>query len=123
MTVHHILLYYGDVVRILPNARVPTDGIVIAGDSAVDEWMICGESLPVRKAIGSSVLAGTTNTEGILDIQVSHLVHNNSLSTIVSLVQATQGPALPYRTWRKGSHRSYYRLHLSLRSPPLSFGY
>ena len=65
MTIHYRLLYYGDVIRVLPNARVPTDGIVIAGDSAVDESMISGESIPVRKAIGSSVLAGTTNTEYI----------------------------------------------------------
>ncbi|PVF91750.1 heavy metal translocatin [Serendipita vermifera] len=89
------LLYYNDVIRILPNTHFATDGIVIKGESDVDESSITGESALVYKSSGSRVIAGTVNGVGTLDIQVTRLVHENSLSQIVSLVKQAQSSRPP----------------------------
>ncbi|KAF7351979.1 Heavy metal translocatin [Mycena venus] len=84
------LLYYGDIVRLGPASRIPTDGMVVAGSSAVDESFVTGESLPSAKQVGSSVTAGTLNLDGALDIQVTQLIHENYLVRIASLVHQAQ---------------------------------
>ncbi|KAJ7040952.1 E1-E2 ATPase-domain-containing protein [Mycena alexandri] len=84
------LLYYGDIVRLGPASRIPTDGMVVAGSSAVDESFVTGESLPSAKQIGSSVTAGTFNLDGALDIQITQLIHENYLVRIASLVHQAQ---------------------------------
>ncbi|KAJ7265471.1 E1-E2 ATPase-domain-containing protein [Mycena haematopus] len=84
------LLYYGDIVRLAPGSRIPTDGIVVTGTSAVDESSVTGESLPSAKRVGSSVTAGTLNLDGMLDIQVTQLIHENYLVRIASLVREAQ---------------------------------
>ncbi|KAJ7736303.1 E1-E2 ATPase-domain-containing protein [Mycena metata] len=84
------LLYYGDIVRVGPATRIPTDGMVVAGSSAVDESFVTGESLPSAKQVGSSVTAGTLNLEGELDIQVTQLIHENYLVRIARLVRQAQ---------------------------------
>lgn len=84
------LLYYDDVIRIPPGARVATDGIVISGESDVDESSITGESGTVYKPAGTRVIAGTLNCSGTLDVQVTQLVHENSLSRVLSLVKQAQ---------------------------------
>ncbi|KAF7343855.1 Heavy metal translocatin [Mycena sanguinolenta] len=84
------LLYYGDIVRLEPLTRIPTDGMVVAGSSAVDESFVTGESLPSAKQVGSSVTAGTLNLDGALDIQVTQLIHENYLVRIARLVHQAQ---------------------------------
>ncbi|KAJ6573201.1 E1-E2 ATPase-domain-containing protein [Mycena vulgaris] len=84
------LLYYGDIVRLGPASRIPTDGLVVAGSSAVDESFVTGESLPSAKQIGSSVTAGTLNLDGVLDIQITQLIHENYLVRIANLVRQAQ---------------------------------
>ena len=84
------LLYYDDIVRILPGSRVPSDGIVVSGKGSIDESAVTGESLPVIKQFGSTVLAGTVNLEGQLDVQVTKLLHQNSLASVISLVESAQ---------------------------------
>lgn len=81
------LLYYGDVIRIPPETRIATDGLVLRGSSDADESSITGESVAVPKAARSRVIAGTLNLGGTLDVQVTRLVHENSLAHITALVK------------------------------------
>ncbi|KAG8812149.1 hypothetical protein FRC17_002168, partial [Serendipita sp. 399] len=76
------LLSYGDVIRIDRGERIATDGVVIAGSSDVDESSVTGESESVPKWKGSRVIAGTLNSSGSLDVQVTSLIHENALSRI-----------------------------------------
>jgi len=86
----HSLLHYGDVLRIRADSRLPTDGIVVSGSGEVDESSATGESLPSLKQVGSAVIAGTLNLNGSLDVQITQLVHENSLAKVAGLVQQAQ---------------------------------
>ena len=81
------LLYYGDIIRIPPETRIATDGLVVNGSSDADESSLTGESVAVPKEPGSRVIAGTLNLGGTLDVQVTKLVHENSLAHIAALVK------------------------------------
>ncbi|GAB4139889.1 MAG: heavy metal translocating P-type ATPase [Planctomycetota bacterium] len=81
----------GSVVRLRPGETVPADGRVLSGASAVDESMLTGESLPVDKAEGQPVFAGTRNGNGMLRIEVERPVGKSTLSRIVKLVREAQG--------------------------------
>ncbi|KAK9447030.1 copper-translocating P-type ATPase [Limtongia smithiae] len=80
------LLQHGDVFKVLPDTRVPTDGTVLSGRSELDESMITGESRPVAKAPGSSVVAGSTNGSGSLVVRATRLPNDNTISTIARMV-------------------------------------
>lgn len=84
------LLQYGDVFKVLPEARIVTDGIVIQGGSEVDESMITGEALPVAKGRESTVHAGTVNGSGHLIVALKRLPHENSVSSIATLVESAE---------------------------------
>ncbi|EXJ74659.1 uncharacterized protein A1O5_01352 [Cladophialophora psammophila CBS 110553] len=81
------LLQFGDVFVIPAHSRVVTDGYVIHGQSSVDESMITGESVPVPKASGDMVIAGTVNGPSSLTIRLTRLPGKNSITDIVSLVE------------------------------------
>jgi len=76
----------GDVLRVRPGERVPTDSIVIEGESAVDESMITGEPIPVDKAEGARVTGGTLNGDGALLVRAEHVGRDTLLSKIVAMV-------------------------------------
>lgn len=76
----------GDVLHIAPGCRVPADGKVIEGVSAIDEAALTGESLPTLKEAGHPVFAGTINGEGLLRVCVTHSREDSSLSHIIRLV-------------------------------------
>ncbi|KAH6658087.1 E1-E2 ATPase-domain-containing protein [Truncatella angustata] len=80
------LLQYGDVFCVLPEHRIPTDGIIIDGVSELDESMLTGESIPVGKAVGDRVVAGSINGSGKLVIRLTHLPDENTISTIAGMV-------------------------------------
>jgi heavy metal translocating P-type ATPase len=80
------LLQYGDMFRVAPESRFPTDGTVISGSSEVVESMITGEYLPVEKRPGSVVIAGSVNGAGVLTVRLSRLPGSNTISTIASMV-------------------------------------
>jgi Cu+-exporting ATPase len=85
----------GDHVMIRPGEKVPVDGVVVAGRSAVDESMLTGESMPVEKTIGSDVIGATMNCEGMLTVEAQHLGNESALARIVKQVgeaQATKAP-------------------------------
>ncbi len=83
-------LRIADRIRVLPGERIPMDGAVIAGNSAVDQAHITGESLPLAKAPGDEVFAGSINGEAALEIRVSRLSSDNTLSRIIELLQKSQ---------------------------------
>eukprot|EP00440_Ansanella_granifera_P075009 gb/GFBE01081406.1/.p1 GENE.gb/GFBE01081406.1/~~gb/GFBE01081406.1/.p1 ORF type:complete len:1098 (+),score=217.12 gb/GFBE01081406.1/:1-3294(+) len=89
------LLLKGDVVRVLPGAKVPADGIVIAGESTVDESALTGESLPVPKGPGDKVVGGTANHGGMLQVRLHAVGEGSALSQIVGLVEQAQSQRAP----------------------------
>lgn len=80
------LLQYGDVFRVMPDCRVPTDGTVVSGSSELDESMITGESMVVEKHPGSAVIAGSVNGSGALTVRLTRLPGDNTISTIAGMV-------------------------------------
>jgi Cd2+/Zn2+-exporting ATPase len=80
----------GDVVVIRPGEKIPMDGAVIDGTSAVNQAPITGESVPVDKTEGDEVYAGTINEEGYLEVQVTAAASDNTLSRIVQMVEDAQ---------------------------------
>lgn len=89
----------GDAVQVRPGQRIPADGTVQDGNSAVDQSAITGESMPVDKAPGSQVFAGTVNGEGLLTVQVSKLTKDSSLARMVQLVGEAQTEKSPTQSF------------------------
>ncbi|MFW5709423.1 MAG: heavy metal translocating P-type ATPase [Chloroflexota bacterium] len=88
-------LVAGDAIVVRPGERIPTDGIVIEGRSAVDESMLTGESIPVDKSRGSEVIGGTINRQGRLVFEATRVGAETALSQIIRLVQQAQGTKAP----------------------------
>ncbi len=80
----------GDLLRIRPGEKIPVDGEVVGGASAVDESMLTGESLPVEKTEGSTVAGATLNTSGVLTIRATAVGGETALAQIVRLVEDAQ---------------------------------
>jgi Cd2+/Zn2+-exporting ATPase len=80
-------LRVGEVVLVRPGGQIPADGLVVKGESAVNEASITGESMPVEKAPGLRVFAGTLNGQGALELRVDTAVHNSTLARIVAIVR------------------------------------
>jgi Cd2+/Zn2+-exporting ATPase len=85
----------GDVVVVRPGGRIPIDGIVVAGESSVNQAPISGESMPVEKLKGSEVFGGTLNETGRLEIKTTKVGQDTTLSKIVHLVEQAQGTKAP----------------------------
>ena len=85
----------GDHVMVKPGYTVPVDGVVLEGHSAVDEAMLSGESVPVRKQAGDTVSAGTLNTTGALLVEVRSQMQDTTLSKIIRLVEEAQSSKAP----------------------------
>lgn len=88
-------LVLGDVMIIKPGEKIPTDGVVIKGESSVDESMITGESLPVDKLKGSLVIGATINQDGILYVKATKVGGDTFLAHIIELVEETQSSKIP----------------------------
>ena len=85
----------GDVLRVRPGERVPVDGLVTEGGSAVDESMLTGESIPVAKTPGESVIGATLNTTGTFLMRATRVGAETVLAQIVRMVQEAQGSKAP----------------------------
>ncbi len=85
----------GDRILIRPGERIPVDGTIIDGESAVDESMLTGESMPVMKHGGDSIFGGTLNKNGALTMEAEKVGRNTMLARIVKLVQDAQGTKAP----------------------------
>ncbi len=84
-----------DIMIIKPGEKIPTDGIVIKGESAVDESMVTGESLPVEKKAKSTVIGATINQDGILYVKATKVGKDTFLSHIIKLVEEAQSTKVP----------------------------
>ncbi|MEK6904434.1 MAG: copper-translocating P-type ATPase, partial [Nanoarchaeota archaeon] len=85
----------GDILIVKPGEKIPTDGIVVKGESAVDESMVTGESLPTEKRKGSSVIGATINQDGILYVRATKVGKDTFLAHIVKLVEEAQSEKVP----------------------------
>ena len=85
----------GMALRLRPGAKVPVDGVVVQGESHVDESMMTGEPLPVAKAFGAPLTAGCVNGAGVLDMRAEAVGSETRLAQIISMVRAAQGAKLP----------------------------
>ena len=80
------LLQYGDLFKVTPDSRITTDGMIVSGTTEVNESMVTGETLPVEKFPGSSVIAGSLNGSGVIVVRLTHLPGDNTISTIAAMV-------------------------------------
>ena len=83
------------VIRVKPGVRIPLDGVVTAGNSAVNQAPITGESLPVDKTVGDPVFAGTINESGLLEFKVTARSSDTTLARIIHAVETAQGSKAP----------------------------
>ncbi len=88
-------LQVGEVVFVRPGEKIPVDGVILSGESFVDESMITGESVPVFKKEGSKVVGATLNTTGSFLVEVSQVGKDTTLSQIIRLVEEAQGSKAP----------------------------
>ena len=85
----------GAIVRIKPGERVPLDGVVTVGNSTINQAPVTGESIPVDKAVGDTVFAGTINETGALECKVTAAANNSTLARIIHAVEQAQGTRAP----------------------------
>ncbi len=78
----------GQVLRVLPGERVPADGVIIRGETSIDQSVMTGESLPVDKNVGDDVISGTVNLYGSFDMRAVQVGEDSSISRMVRLVQS-----------------------------------
>ena len=119
-------LRVGDVILVKPGERIPMDGVITAGSSDVNQAPITGESLPVRKVAGDEVFAGTVNGGGALEVRVTHLAQDNTLSRIIRLVEEAQAVRAPSQRFIDQFARVYTPAMVALAAlvavlPPLLF--
>jgi Cd2+/Zn2+-exporting ATPase len=89
----------GDILIIRPGGRVPVDGVVVRGTSALDQSPVTGESWPVEKAAGDLVFAATINGAGAIEVRATHRATDSTLARIIHLVEKAEGQRAPAQRW------------------------
>ena len=97
----------GEILLVKPGEKIPLDGVVVGGDSAVNQAPITGESLPVDKSLGDGVFAGSINGSGALEIRVTHLRRDTTLARIIALVEVAQAQRAPTQAFVERFARLY----------------
>lgn len=85
----------GDVIRVRPGEKMPVDGIIVKGRTAVDESMLTGESMPVAKETGDAIIGASMNKNGSIDYRATKVGKDTTLSQIIKLVEEAQGSKAP----------------------------
>lgn len=85
----------GDEIIVRPGESIPTDGMILSGSSAVDESLVTGESLPVDKTVGDTVIGGAINQKGSFNFQATKVGSDTALAKIIQLVEQAQGSKAP----------------------------
>lgn len=85
----------GDIMLVRPGEKIPTDGVIVEGESAVDESMATGESMPVNKGPGDEVIGATVNLEGLLKVKATRIGRDTFLAQVIRLVEECQGSKVP----------------------------
>ncbi|SEP15738.1 Cu+-exporting ATPase [Paenibacillus sp. OV219] len=85
----------GDIVLVKPGEKIPVDGEVLEGQSAVDEAMLTGESMPVEKRVGDAVIGATVNKHGAMKIKATRIGKETALAQIIKVVEDAQGSKAP----------------------------
>lgn len=103
------LLQPGDIIVVRPGEKIPVDSAVILGASAIDESMVTGESVPVLKKVGDTVIGGTVNKEGMLIVKATKVGSDSFLSQVVKLVEDAMGkkPAMQKLVDRVAGYFAY----------------
>ncbi len=117
----------GALLWVKPGERIPLDGRVTGGISEVNQAPITGESVPVPKAIGTEVFAGTINGDGALEVEATKRAGDSTLAHIIRMVEEAQGRRAPSEQWVEKFARIYTPVVLALAIavfllPPLAFG-
>lgn len=85
----------GDVMVVKPGEKIPTDGVIVKGESSVDESMVTGESLPVEKNKKDKVIGATVNQDGVLQVKATNIGKDTFLSQVIKMVEEAQGSKVP----------------------------
>ncbi len=85
----------GDIIIVKPAGKIPVDGVLVDGASFVDESMVTGEPMPVKKTVGDSVVAGTINTTGVFTFKATKVGAETLLAQIIRMVEEAQGSKAP----------------------------
>jgi Cu+-exporting ATPase len=88
-----------DVMVVRPGEKIPTDGVVVDGESAVDESMATGESMPVNKGPGAEVIGATVNQEGLLKVRATRIGRDTFLAQVIRMVDEAQGSKVPIQAF------------------------
>ncbi len=89
----------GDIILVRPGEKIPVDGKITKGSSAVDESMITGESIPVEKNLGDKVIGATINKQGSFEFRASHIGQDSTLAQIIHLIEDAQGSKAPIQAF------------------------
>ncbi len=85
----------GDILRVLPGEKIPVDGIIIGGETSIDQSVMTGESIPADKAVGDSVFCGTLNRFGTIDIRATKVGEDSSLQKLIRMVKEAEDKKAP----------------------------
>jgi Cu+-exporting ATPase len=85
----------GDFMVVKPGEKIPTDGVVVKGESSVDESMATGESMPIRKRLGDTVIGATINQRGLIQVRATKIGADTFLAQVIRLVEEAQGSKVP----------------------------
>lgn len=122
-----VTLRVGAVILVRPGDRIPADGKIIEGESAIDESPVSGESVPMRKGVDANVFAGTINGDGVLRITVTASASDNTIARIVKLVEEAKESKAPTERFIDRFSRWYTPAVVAVGAlvavvPPLAFG-
>ncbi len=89
----------GDIMVVRPGEKIPTDGVIVEGKSAIDESMATGESMPMNKKVGDKAIGATINQQGLLKIEATNIGKDTFLSQVIKMVEECQGSKVPIQAF------------------------